>query len=168
MVVVAPDVFTNNRLSLNLISDHPMSALVDLITVDGQKCALVLSDYLIDPQFGQSLSMSEAAFQYSNKSQGLGEITFYEWLQLNVSSLAHFLPRYLTFSTIWRRSSKIDEKWVFYLFYDLKMCLMDKLDHDESYDQYERSHWIALCSSWLVPVTMLPSLIDSNSSIPVE
>ncbi|KAF8961606.1 O-methyltransferase-domain-containing protein [Flammula alnicola] len=80
---VAPDVFTNNRLSVNLVSGHPMSALVDLITVDGQKSALALSDYVIDPQFGQSLSMSEAAFQYSNRNQGVEGITFYEWLQLS-------------------------------------------------------------------------------------
>lgn len=84
MVSVAPDIFANNRLSLTLVSDHSMSALVDLITVDGQKSALALADYVVDPQFGQSLSESKAVFQYSSGVEG---ITFYEWLQLSVCFL---------------------------------------------------------------------------------
>ncbi|KDR68931.1 hypothetical protein GALMADRAFT_77975 [Galerina marginata CBS 339.88] len=87
---VSPDVFTNNRISLNLVSDRPMSALVELITWNTQKCALSLPDYLIDPQFGQSLSMSEAAFQYSFRSEGAEGITYYEWLQKSVSSLPDY------------------------------------------------------------------------------
>lgn len=104
-----------------------MSALVDLITVDAQKCALALSDYVIDPQFSQSLSMSEATFQYSNRGQVPEGITFYEWLQLSVSPFT-FICR--TIQTLkcsilsLRRSSKTGEKCVSYLIFHLGKYLM--------------------------------------------
>lgn len=82
--LVSPDTFANNRLSINLISDHSVSALVDFITEEGQRSALALSDYVVDPQFGQSLSMSETVFQYRNRDEGLQGLTFYQWLQLSV------------------------------------------------------------------------------------
>lgn len=81
---VSADVFANNRLSINLAAEHPVSALVDLVTEEGQKPALALADYVVDKQFGQSLDMSNAAFQYTKRDQGLLGITFYDWLQQTV------------------------------------------------------------------------------------
>ncbi|PPQ73075.1 hypothetical protein CVT26_014641 [Gymnopilus dilepis] len=108
---VSPDVFANNRLSLTLLSDHPMSALVDLITTEGQKPASALSDYLVDPEYGQSLKETEAVFQYSNNVMG---ITFYDWLQHKVSpstSAFRALP-YMTMKEDARLATSHDERKV--------------------------------------------------------
>lgn len=79
---VAPDVFANNRLSVNLISDTSLAALVDLIADDGQTPATLLPQYLVDPDYGQSLSMTKALYQYRRKDQGIPDKTFYEWMQM--------------------------------------------------------------------------------------
>uniref|UniRef100_A0A8H7XSW0 Uncharacterized protein n=1 Tax=Psilocybe cubensis TaxID=181762 RepID=A0A8H7XSW0_PSICU len=81
---VLPNSFANNRLSMNLVSDHSVSALVNLVTEEGQRSALALSDYVVDPEYGYSLDISKAVFQYRNKDVMPKGLTFYEWLQSSV------------------------------------------------------------------------------------
>ncbi|KAF5319647.1 hypothetical protein D9619_008584 [Psilocybe cf. subviscida] len=82
---VSPDVFANNRLSVNIISDTSLAALVDLIADDGQTPATLLPQYLVDPDYGQSLSMTKALYQYRRKDQGIPDKTFYERVKTDAS-----------------------------------------------------------------------------------
>ncbi|KAF9552959.1 S-adenosyl-L-methionine-dependent methyltransferase [Agrocybe pediades] len=80
---VSPNVFANNRLSISLVSDKSLSAMVDLLThAGGQPHAALLADYLVDPEYGHSLSMDKALYQYANKEKWTHGMTFYEFLQL--------------------------------------------------------------------------------------
>lgn len=75
---------------MNLISDTSLSALVELIVSDTQASASLLPEYLVDPDYGQSLSMTKALFQYRRKDQGLPDMTFYEWMQMKVGIMLTF------------------------------------------------------------------------------
>jgi len=78
---VTPDVFSNNRLSLCLLSTHPVSAKVDTATYEGQLSAGVLAEYLVTPD-GHSIAMNEAAFQYTKRGTPHEQSLFFDWLGL--------------------------------------------------------------------------------------
>ncbi|KAF9484536.1 S-adenosyl-L-methionine-dependent methyltransferase [Pholiota conissans] len=77
---VAPDVFANNRLSLCLLSTHPMSAKIDTATLEAQMTAGALADYLINSETGHSMAMNEAAFQYTKKDTPYSRTMFFDWM----------------------------------------------------------------------------------------
>lgn len=95
---MTPNVFANNRLSLVLLSMHPMSAKVDMATREGQRSAAFLPEYLVDPNFGHSMEANRAPFQYTLlKDTSDQHIRFFDWLNAPVcsssslSSLSHRL-----------------------------------------------------------------------------
>ncbi|KAK7691438.1 hypothetical protein QCA50_004837 [Cerrena zonata] len=66
-VEVERDVFSNNRLSMMLLSTNGLSNLTFHITDDANKCASVLSDNLTDPNWGHSYSPSQTPFNTYTK-----------------------------------------------------------------------------------------------------
>ncbi|KAH9922934.1 S-adenosyl-L-methionine-dependent methyltransferase [Fomitopsis serialis] len=78
---VRPNVFVNNRLSLVLRSDNPLSDLADVHLHEVYKAALVLHENLSDPVRGPSYKATESAMMQS--VQGDGKITFFDYLKAN-------------------------------------------------------------------------------------
>ncbi|KAF9460000.1 O-methyltransferase-domain-containing protein [Collybia nuda] len=63
-------VFANNRLSLMLHSNEPVSSFIDLLKEPSQAAAS-LRACLEDPEYGPSKSLYKSPFMYSIKDQGL-------------------------------------------------------------------------------------------------
>ncbi|GJJ14270.1 hypothetical protein Clacol_008534 [Clathrus columnatus] len=72
---VKPDVFANNRLSLQLVSTNPVSGLVGHLTDEVFKAGAHLSETLQDPKSGLLHSPEGAPF---NKAHGVALFDFYE------------------------------------------------------------------------------------------
>ncbi|KAK7453205.1 hypothetical protein VKT23_011885 [Stygiomarasmius scandens] len=62
-LLVKPDVFANNRLSIKLISTDPLSALVDHMSNEAMKCGAVLGDVVADPKTAFSTKIEDTAHQ---------------------------------------------------------------------------------------------------------
>lgn len=78
---------------MTLVASHPMSSAI-LYASDKYEYIHCLPEYLADPCTGHSLERNNSAFQYflNIKHPELQGITFYQWLELPVSSLYSLLP----------------------------------------------------------------------------
>ncbi|KAF8580550.1 S-adenosyl-L-methionine-dependent methyltransferase [Ramaria rubella] len=63
---VKPDVFANNRLSLKLLSNDPISSLIGHITDECLKSTAYLNDALTDSKSGMSVLPQDAPFQHAH------------------------------------------------------------------------------------------------------
>ncbi|KAK7685852.1 hypothetical protein QCA50_011199 [Cerrena zonata] len=59
---VEPDVWANNRLSMELLSQQPTSALVGLFTDEAYVAGTTLSSTLTDSHYGPSVQLNEASW----------------------------------------------------------------------------------------------------------
>ncbi|KAJ7487261.1 S-adenosyl-L-methionine-dependent methyltransferase [Mycena galericulata] len=71
---VKPNVFTNNRLSMKLLSTDPVASLVGHITDEPGKACTALNETLRDPETTASLQVSSSAFQ---RAHGANIFEFY-------------------------------------------------------------------------------------------
>ena len=106
--LVTPDVFANNRLSLCLVSTHPMSAKIDTATYEGQLSAGVLAEYLVTPDLGHSIAMNEAAFQYTKRGTPHEQSLFFDWLGLPVSDFLKCIIIVLTSRSTFRNKQSVE------------------------------------------------------------
>ncbi|RDB18706.1 3-O-methyltransferase 2 [Hypsizygus marmoreus] len=74
---VKPDIFANNRLSLQLLSTNPLNGLAFHFTDENNKAVTVLPDVLANPEWGSSHSAAHSAW---NKSTGYPEPLF-NWFE---------------------------------------------------------------------------------------
>ncbi|KAH7874191.1 S-adenosyl-L-methionine-dependent methyltransferase [Lentinula edodes] len=72
---VKPDVFANNRISVKLQSDDPVSGLVGHMTDEVQKGAVYLNEALSEPRSGHSVLASDTSFQ---RAHGFSVFEYYE------------------------------------------------------------------------------------------
>ncbi|KAK0184330.1 S-adenosyl-L-methionine-dependent methyltransferase [Armillaria mellea] len=71
------DVFTNNRLSMALVSGDGITAYASVITDEANKSASMLTENLRDPDWGHSYSAAHAPFNSWSKYPG----TMYSWYE---------------------------------------------------------------------------------------
>ncbi|KAH9479088.1 3-O-methyltransferase 2 [Psilocybe cubensis] len=72
---VKPDIFSNNRLSMQLVSNNPVSSLVGTMTDECFKAGAYLADTLGDPKAGHSTSADDSPFQ---RVHGVSFFGFYK------------------------------------------------------------------------------------------
>lgn len=81
------DVFANNRLSMILHTDNPVSDFADICTDEAPKAALVLYENLVDPTTAGSYEPSLSPFMYAVKDSFTG--SFFEFQKLYVRMPLH-------------------------------------------------------------------------------
>lgn len=90
---MAVDVFSNNHLSLSLLSSSPSSDLVGLFAEQFQKCFAFVPEALADPDYGPSYDPVKSSFMFAYKASGI-EGNMFDWMKAHVSSKyapgAHF------------------------------------------------------------------------------
>ncbi|KAF8954811.1 S-adenosyl-L-methionine-dependent methyltransferase [Flammula alnicola] len=72
---VKPDVFSNNRLSMQLVSTNPVASLVGVMTDEAFKASAFLNDTLADPKTALSSSADDSPFQ---RAHGTSFFGFYD------------------------------------------------------------------------------------------
>ncbi|KIK67744.1 hypothetical protein GYMLUDRAFT_36509 [Collybiopsis luxurians FD-317 M1] len=83
-IEVDENVFTNNRLSVKLLSTDPSAAYSRLLTQECQLAAYYMSESLADPEDGPSKDPRQSPFVRSMKSQNPNfKGTFYDYLSTN-------------------------------------------------------------------------------------
>jgi len=83
------NVFSNNRLSMQLLSSNSTSNLVYLNTTHAATAATVFVENLTDQRTRFSQETTNSAFMQAVQNEGM-ERTFYSWLQDNVCLFALF------------------------------------------------------------------------------
>lgn len=84
-LAVSEDVFANNRISLTLAEEDPVSSTIGHWT---DECMKLGSSYLfesmIDPEFANSFDPSKSAFMYSLKDTLKPGTALFDWLPTQV------------------------------------------------------------------------------------
>ncbi|KAI3603712.1 hypothetical protein WG66_006691 [Moniliophthora roreri] len=82
---VSENVFTNNRLSLMLLSSNPVSATVLLNTNECLKAVTVLPEAMQHTDYAFSESVDRTAFSLSVRGAGQGDrdMSLFEWYKMN-------------------------------------------------------------------------------------
>jgi hypothetical protein len=104
-LIVAPDVFANNRISLAFRDNIRFSSITACFTDECAKSAGVLYETLTDSNYGASYSPDKTAFNYAKKDEIIdGKLfagNFFDWLRLHVSLLVSW-QRYIFNILIWK------------------------------------------------------------------
>ncbi|KAL0059950.1 hypothetical protein AAF712_013299 [Marasmius tenuissimus] len=90
---VAEDVFTNNRLSLTLLSSNPVSASVLLFTGECLKANNFIPEAFTDPEYGTSTAVNKTAFSYSVRGE-MENLGLFDWYQVHDDTGYLSIPSY--------------------------------------------------------------------------
>jgi len=84
MIPVSENAFTNNRLSLTLLSSNPVSSTILLDTYECLKGANALPESMIIPEYAESETPNKSAFTYAVRDENINGGLF-EWYKRHVS-----------------------------------------------------------------------------------
>ncbi|KAF5365107.1 hypothetical protein D9758_010955 [Tetrapyrgos nigripes] len=76
---VSENTFTNNRLSLTLVSTNPVASMVHLCSYEIQKSINVLPEAMTDPEYAITESAEKSAYTFAVRDEGA--TSFYGWYQ---------------------------------------------------------------------------------------
>ncbi|KAH8833459.1 S-adenosyl-L-methionine-dependent methyltransferase [Flagelloscypha sp. PMI_526] len=96
---VALDTFTNNRVSLNLVSTNPVA---DILGLFSEECTLAVNslyDVLKDPEYGPDITPLKSSFMYSVKGE-MSEGSFFDWLNNHTTRRERFGRAMIGWSTL--------------------------------------------------------------------
>ncbi|KAF8880084.1 S-adenosyl-L-methionine-dependent methyltransferase [Infundibulicybe gibba] len=87
---VEPNVFSNNRLSQNLLSANPVSATVGIWTDDFNKGISVLHYALNDPQYASTHDPGKSPFMYAVRDEIINSSGSFDWYALHPEKQKRF------------------------------------------------------------------------------